>query len=69
MTEPTLEDLDTSLVAQPVPDGFVIKTYWHPDHAHCAITGSADPLTMYVPTDMTGWLGVACGSCGLQLGS
>lgn len=50
-----------------IADGYEGVTYWHPGHAACASTGNADPLALYVPLDKTGWSGVTCGQCGLQL--
>lgn len=69
MTEPTMSDLNASLLAEPVPEDFVIKTYFHPNHEPCPVTGITDPISLYVPADPTGWLGASCGSCGLTLGT
>jgi hypothetical protein len=61
----------TELMA--TPTGFSTATYWHPGHAVCPKIAdenpdaTAQPVTVYVPTDKTGWAGVTCAGCGQSL--
>lgn len=49
--------------------GYELETFWHPNHAPCPKTGSAEPIVLYVPVDKTTWPGATCGACGQPLQS
>lgn len=67
-TPTTFDDLNPTMLTQPVPTEYVIRSYWHPNHLPCPVTGDPSPLPLYVPSDTAGWSGVTCSACQLQLG-
>lgn len=56
-------------MSQPaVPDGYELDTFYHPGRIACPVTGVSAPITLLVPIDKTGWSGVTCDACKMQLG-